>query len=241
MSNGFQFIDIIFFALIAAFLILRLRNVLGRRDGHEGGFRDPFSRNQSQDNKPEAANESAQDNVIPLPDQHQQDDDFAPETVAEAPPVDESDPLAVGLSQIMQADPSFSSNDFLSGARIAFEIILGSFAAGDTKSLKPLLSAEVFGNFAKSIQSREVAGETMDETLVGIKKAELMEAFTEGSTAHITVKFVSEQINAVRDENGDVVDGDPNTIITVTDFWTFARDVRARDPNWMLAATRSLD
>ena len=107
--------------------------------------------------------------------------------------------------------------------------------------LKPLVSHEVYGNFAKAIQDREQAGHVMEDTLVGINKSEMVEAYMEDDNAFITIKFVSEQVNAIRDENGDVVEGDANVILTVTDFWTFARDTTVVDPNWLLVATRSLE
>ena len=99
----------------------------------------------------------------------------------------------------------------------------------------------MFANFEKSIRDREDANQTMEETLVGIRKADLVEAGMEGSIAQITVKFVSDQVHALSDEEGAIVEGDPNKIVSVTDFWTFIHDTRSRDPNWSLAATRSLD
>ena len=233
MGNGFQFIDIIFFALIAAFLILRLRSVLGRRNGHEGGHRDPFARRR-QDRRP------VEDKVVRLPDRT----DDIPEgyvTASAEPPGQPESPLEAGVTQIKVADGQFDPQEFLSGARIAFEMILSAFAAGDSATLKSLLNDDVYGNFAQSIREREDAGETMENTLVGVGTTEVVEAYMEGSVAHVTVKFVSEQINVVRDADGEVVDGDPNAVTEVTDFWTFSRDTRARDPNWILVATRSLD
>ncbi len=85
------------------------------------------------------------------------------------------------------------------------------------------------------------AGETLEDTLVGITSAEIVEAYVDDHTLSITAKFVSEQINATRDENGDVIDGNPNAIIDVTDFWTFARDAKSKNPNWNLVATSSLE
>ena len=107
--------------------------------------------------------------------------------------------------------------------------------------MKPLLSAEVYANFSQAIRDREQAGETLEDTLVGINSAEIVEAYVEDQTLSITAKFVSEQINATRDENGDVIDGNPNAVIDVTDFWTFARDAKSNDPNWDLVATSSLE
>lgn len=236
MNNGFQFFDIILFAMIAVFLILRLRSVLGRRDGHEGGFQDIFNRLSSLDKK-DKDGEPGNDNVVHL--DKQEDDDFAPST--KQPDEEEQTPLLTGLRAISAADRDFDPDEFISGARIAFEYILGAYASGDSKALKPLLSSDVFVNFEKSIRDREEAGQTMEETLVGISKAELVEAGLQGSVAQITVKFTSDQVHAVSDEAGDVIEGDPNKIVSVTDFWTFAHDTRSRDPNWALAATRSLD
>jgi predicted lipid-binding transport protein (Tim44 family) len=223
MGNGFQFIDIIFFAMIAAFLVLRLRNVLGRRDGHENKPSDPFS-------VPDPK-ETADENVIQLPER--------PETVsADADP---EDILAGGLAQIGINDPSFNPAGFLDGARVAFEMVLNAYVSGDTAILKSLLSPEVFAGFEKAIRDREQAGEVLEDTLVGIRVADLVEAYMDGTNANVTVKFISEQVNVTRDDNGDVVDGNPNLVIDVTDFWTFSRDTRSSDPNWLLVATSSPD
>mgnify|MGYP001365890510 CR=1 FL=1 len=232
MGDGFQFIDIIFFAMIAAFLVLRLRGVLGRRDGHEGNYRDSFK---------DHPNEKSENNVVQLPDASDPLFEDALEDFDESEADASDDPLSRGLAQIRETDPDFDPDEFLSGARIAFELILGAYASGDTSTLKPLLSAEVFANFSQVIRDREQAGETLEDTLVGIKSADIMEAFVEDKAANVTAKFVSEQINVTRDENGDVIDGNPTTVINVTDFWTFARDIKSRDPNWALVATSSLD
>jgi len=167
--------------------------------------------------------------------------DAGTDTEAAAVADDAEDDLAAGFREIKAADRGFEPTEILSGARIAFELILGAFASGDTEALKPLLSAEVLGNFAQSIRDREAAGQTMEHTLVGVKSADIVEAFMDGPTAHVTVKFVTDQANVTRDANGEVVDGDPSAVNEVTDFWTFARDTGSRDPNWTLVATRSLD
>lgn len=226
MNDGFQFIDIILFAMVAAFLVLRLRSVLGRRDGHEGGKSDSL---EIRGKKPESEN-----NVVQLPDHSEPDEDLPPG-------IDEDDPLAAGIMKLKAADPGFDVQEFLSGSRIAFEVILGAYTDGDSKALQPLLSSEVFANFNKVINDREQAGESMEDTLVGINKVDIMEAYMEGSVANVTIKYISEQVNVVRDGDGNVVSGDPNTVVEVTDFWTFSRDTKSRDPNWSLVATRSLD
>lgn len=235
-DGGFQFIDIILFAMIAAFLALRLRSVLGRRDGHEGGFRDPF---KPAPDKPKPANGEADDNVVRLPDRGADAEAAETEKIKVAAHGDET--LAAGLTQVRVADPSFDPDGFASGARAAFEMILDAFATGDTSVLKSMLSADVFANFQHAIRSRQDSGETLKYTLVGIRKAEIVEAYMDGRNASVTVKFVSEQINATLNREGVVVSGDLNKVVDVTDFWTFQRDTRSRDPNWTLVATRSSD
>ena len=245
MGNGFQFIDIILFAMIAAFLVLRLRGVLGRRDGHEGDFPNVLKRNQKdkkdQKDKGDAVDQN-DDNVVNIVDKFIQDNDPLADLGAEMPDKDTPEyELAVGLGDVQEADPTFNQDQFVDGAGAAFDIILGGFSAGDKDALRPLLNDEVYNNFLISIEDRERAGHTMEDTLVGVKSVQIVEAYMEGRDANVTVKFVSEQVNVIRDENGDVVDGNTNLVIEVTDFWTFGRDTRSRNPNWALVATRSLD
>lgn len=232
MGDGVQFLDIIIFAAIAVFLGLRLRGVLGRRTGNERQ-RDLFKRPVSRDGTPESREESGRDKVIPLPERPR-----GPAAEPGSPAKPETGGLP-GIAQIRAADPSFDPQGFLAGGRAAFEMIVGAFAAGDAAALKPLLSDEVFENFNGAIKSRAKAKETLETTLVGISSAEIIEAELQGRNALVTVKFVSEQINVTKDAEGRIVDGDPSTVATITDIWTFARNTRARDPNWTLVATRS--
>jgi predicted lipid-binding transport protein (Tim44 family) len=235
MNNSFQFIDIIFFAMIAIFLILRLRGVLGKRDRNDGaGFLDLFKQDLDTD---KTKYETKDNNVVKLSKIDNKSEDF--EEILSA--AETSSPLTDGILQVQECDTNFNQEDFLVGARVAFEMILKSYASAEVDVLKPLLSNEVFGNFSKAIQDRENAGHVMEDTLVGIKKSEMVEAYMEGDCANITIKFESEQVNAVRDENGDVVQGSADVILTTTDFWTFARETKSKDPNWLLVATRSLE
>lgn len=229
MGGEFQFFDIIILAMIAGFLILRLRRVLGRRDGHEGGYHDRF-RDREQ---VERDAKQGEDNVVQLPDRS--------EDAADAPPldIDKDDPIAAGLTQIRVADPSFGPDEFIEGAKMAFEMILNGFSSGDRKTLKGLLSPDVYKNFDEAITERERAGEVLEDTLVGIRSAKIVEAAMDGHHSVLTVKFVSEQISALRDAEGNIIDGNPNEVIDVTDFWTFSRDTRSSDPNWTLIGTES--
>jgi predicted lipid-binding transport protein (Tim44 family) len=225
-------LDIIILAAIALFVAVRLYKVLGQRTGHERPH-DPFA--------PRPAEDARSDKVISLPDRGRRPD--APADLAVRPADgSKSAPapaLLPGLGAIHTADPSFDPDGFLAGVRAAFEMIVGAFAAGDAATLRPLLNDEVFENFKRAIDTRTAANETLQTTLVGIKSTDIIEAELQGRVAEITVTIVSEQINVTRNAEGQVVDGDPVKVEPVTDIWTFARQVRARDPNWVLVATRS--
>jgi predicted lipid-binding transport protein (Tim44 family) len=219
MGGGFQFFDIIFFALVAAFIILRLRSVLGRRTGHERPRPDPF-----RPAPPETAERAPE--VLPP--------GASPASPAPAP-----GSLAAGIAQIKIADPSFDEPEFTKGARAAFEYIVAAFAAGDEEKLKPLLSTEVYDGFREAIQNRKTAGQTHETTIVRIRDVEVTGARMEGATAAITCRYVTEQINVTRDTAGQTVEGDPDRIAEVTDVWTYARNTRSSDPNWILVATNA--
>ncbi|CAA7621924.1 Tim44/TimA family putative adaptor protein [Magnetospirillum sp. UT-4] len=221
MNDGFHALDIVFFAAVAVFLVLRLRSVLGRRTGHE--------REAPRDwGAPQPAKDAATDNVIDLTRARKP----APTPLPDGP-------VGAGLAAVVAADPDFTVEGFLSGGRMAFEIILGAYARGDLKALRPLLADEVYRPFADAVMARDRAGETLDSELVGIRSAEIVEARMVGSAALVTVRFVTEQTNVVKDSEGRIVDGDPAHIAEVTDEWTFRRDTQSRDPNWQLAATRA--
>jgi len=230
MNEGFQFLDIILFAMIAAFLVLRLRSVLGRRTGHQS--RPPDNMTQRRKDS------DAEGNVIELSDRTSADcdDDGEPD---EAEDDVEQDPLAAGINEIRRADPSFDPAEFATGARSAFEMVVHAFATGDSGALRLLLNDEVYENFQQAIRSRLEAKETLETTVIGIKSAEMIEAAMDGRDAVVTVKFISEQVNVTRDTEGNAIEGDPNQVTDVTDIWTFARSTRSRDPNWKLAETRS--
>ena len=228
--QGFQFFDLFIFAMIAAFLVLRLHRVLGRRTGHQ-----PRPEHRRGD-----AGESGE--VIPLPDRTGQRDDADEETVEEAgapPPPPRRGPA--GMTQIKIADPGFDEAGFLDGARYAFETILESYASGDKKSLKSLLAGPVYEGFADEIERREKANETLETTLVSFILADIVGAAMAGRKARVTVKFLTEQVNVLRNAEGDAIDGDTATVAKITDVWTFERDTRSRDPNWQLADTDSED
>jgi predicted lipid-binding transport protein (Tim44 family) len=221
MGELYQYIDVILFAMVAGFLVLRLRSVLGRRTGNERR-RDPFP--QRAPTRP--------DTVVTLPEPGKS----LAAPVIEAEP---ANPVADGLMHIRRADPGFDPASFSEGARIAFEMVVTAFAKGDKAALRSLLSDEVFVPFAGAIDERLAAKETLETRIVHLRSADIVEAGLDGQTARVTVKFVSEQINLTRAVDGSIVDGDPDQPAEKTDYWTFARDTRSSDPNWVLVATSS--
>lgn len=230
MGDGFVYIEIIIFAMIAAFLVYRLRSVLGRRTGEEQQRPNPYTRNEP-NNGPA---KTPADNVVSLPERGR--------SVPPLPPVADDEPvsLAAALAQIKAVDPSFDEKYFLQGASAAFGMTVDAFARGDTATLKPLLNDTVYENFARAIADRQRAGQSLETAIHEISDAEVIEARLDNSTALLTVKFTSLQMNVVRDAAGNVVDGDPDAVIEATDVWTFARNTRARDPNWSLVETRTV-
>ncbi len=231
----------ILFLVLAVVIFLRLRSVLGRRTGHERPPFDPYASRERENGA--GAPATADDNVIQLPGQTAPQGSGAP--AASAATLDKVAPegsaLNDALRQILSADRSFDPQGFLQGARAAYEMIVTAFAAGDRKTLKNLLSRDVYEGFVAAISDRESRGETIESTFVGIDKADIVEAALKGSTAQVTVRFRSELISATRDRDGAIVDGDPNAVSDVTDIWTFARDTTSRDPNWRLVATESVE
>lgn len=224
--------DLILLALIAVFIFLRLKNVLGSRDGNEDNrhHNDPFTQNPQDEQKPEA-----NDNVIHLPGAQSEDadGDQTPDVKVTQP----VGPAARGLAEIIGQDPNFTQESFYEGARWAFEMTITAFAQDDRETLKNLLNAEVNDNFVSAIEARLAAGETLENTLIGVNSMEIIEASLEGKMANVTVKIVSEQVNVTTDSEGSVVDGDGTYIDTITDIWTFERDVTSKAPNWFLMAT----
>lgn len=234
MSDIFDLTNILLLAVAVA-IFLRLRSVLGRRTGDEQPRIDRYA---ARDAAAKAAREKRDSNVIPMP---------RPETPAPQSPgqsveerltaVPEGSRALAPLREIAKADPSFNTDSFLDGARIAYEAIVTAYAHGDRDTLRNLLSREVFDSFGSVIAERESRGEVNEMSFVGISNADIVDANLSGSTAHIAVRFVSELVTAVRNKTGEIIEGDSKAVRRVTDVWTFARDVTSPNPNWRLVAT----
>lgn len=227
MGGGLYAIEILIFAMIAVFLVFRLRSVLGRRTGEERRRPNPFVTPG-----PDQAASPVGDNVVRLPDRSRSED---------AEPIDVAEPtdLAAGLAQIRAADPKFDAASFRQGAGLAFGIIVEAFAKGDTATLRPLVSDDLYDDFSRAIRDRLAAGEVHETRVKDVKLVELLGARLEGRTAIIAVKFVTSQINVTRNAQGEVIDGDPDTPTEIADIWTFARNTKSTNPNWMLIETRT--
>lgn len=228
MSQGIQFIDIIFLGLVAGFLVLRLRSVLGRRTGNEKQ-RDTLGRERLEEGRTEAPDERP-DNVVELPGRRGG-------TGADVHTAEPGSPLDAGLTQIRLADRNFEPDQFLGGARKAFEMIVESFAKGDCDTLRPLLADDVYHDFEGAIAEREGQGRGLKTEIVAFRQVRIVGAEMRGRVAHVTVRFVTEQVVLTTDSEGRIVEGDPSAPEIVTDDWTFARDTSARDPNWKLVGT----
>lgn len=220
-ASGSFPVDIVLFGMVAAFLVLRLRSILGRRQG----FERPA--------EPMPAQVGAHGRVI----------DAVAEPVGERIVPEPTTPVGQTLSRIMQADPSFHPAQFLSGAETAFRMIVTAFANGDRITLRNLLSDETYRSFEGAIAARETANETQTTDIRAITTAAIEHAELRGQppaqpVAAITVRFVSDQVNITTGQDGTPVAG-TDAITEITDMWTFEHELGSADPTWRLVAARS--
>lgn len=225
---------------IAVAIFLRLRSVLGRRDGHRG--RPPADQARARGRAGDAP-AAPPDNVVDLgkrPASAAERESAATDATAAIDKMARAgSPLHARLREIAAADPTFNPEEFLSGAKMAYEMIVTAFADGDRKTLRNLLSREVLEGFSKAIADREARGEQVRASFVGIDQAKITAAEIVRGEAHVTARFVSQIVSATHDASGKLIEGDPDQVAEVTDLWTFARELKAKDPNWKLVATES--
>ena len=197
MSSQFGFIDIVLLAMFAGFIILRLRNILGRKTGHQG--------------KPMRS--------------------YFPKGMEVLKDIENNDAIKSG-----NIDEE-AKKQFLKGAHIAYEQIVTSFAKGDKKSLKELLSKSLFSTFSEVIDERKKKELQYETTFIGIKSSKILEFNKIENIYKVTVNFVSEIITCVKDKNNKIIEGNPDTIKTVSDVWKFSKNMWSQDPTWYLADT----
>lgn len=214
-------LQLLVLAGIAIFLILRLKSVLGTRDGFEGPPRRsaPDPQAQTRRNEFEVIEGGPDHDII----------DHVPE---------DSD-AASALAEMKRVEPSFTVTEFLGGARGAYEWILMAFEKGNLDEVAPFLSEDVYEAFAQVVDARQAQGLTVEAEFVGVRGTTLADASFDTATnkAEITVRFVGELISVVTDANGDIIEGKPGQSKRQKDSWTFERVMGSGDPNWRLVAT----
>lgn len=231
MGGSFQGFDIVFLALVAGFVLYRLASVLGRRTGHEREHTNPYAEapKPAAPGKGEDKGESAS---APAPSARPAE--LAIEAIAP-----KGSPLARALTELQIADRGFNPDDFLAGARTAYEMIVTAFAQGDRRTMKPLLSEEVYHGFDEALAARETRGERVEMTFVGLRNAQIADVELKDTQAEIDVRFVSEAITCTKNADGAVIEGDPTAVHETRDLWTFSRNIKSSDPNWTLVATQT--
>ena len=193
---NFEYVDIILLAMIAGFIFLRLRGILGRRTGHEENLDTSFNHK------------------------------FPPKKTTEG-----------SLDQMNFNDQA--KNDFIKGAKIAYETIITNFANGNLKNIKSLLDKKVFDQFNEAIKDRKEKGYISNTTFIGINSASIKEHQTNNSILEVTVDFVSEIISCIKDKDNKILSGDNKKIKKVYDTWKFSKDIRSKDLNWLLIDTQT--
>tara|TARA_B100000795_G_C22516331_1_gene329616 strand:- start:18 stop:620 length:603 start_codon:yes stop_codon:yes gene_type:complete len=195
MSNNFGFIDIILLGMIAGFIILRLRNILGKKTGHEGKSSSVFDEKKYTQFKPEIKNKQI-------------------------------------LKDVLEGN---EKKEFLKGAEIAYENIITSFAKGEKEKLKKLLTKEIYINFEQAINHREKENIKSELTFIGIKESNI-EKFEKINNEFVaTVKIICEIISVKKDKDETIIEGNPDKIKTVTDYWKYSKSISSKNPNWFLS------
>jgi len=223
----------IIFALLAIFVVWRLKSVLGARVDIER--RPPTPGPAAPQGQP-----GDSDKVIRLPGAGDRAVGGAQSRAGvDASKYASTEKGRAGLLELMAADPTFDPGRFVSGAKTAYEMIVRAFADGDKPTLHNLLNPEVYSGFASAIDQRKAAGEQTSTKLVSIDEADLVEGGVRSGIAQISVLFSAKMITATRDKSGAVIQGDPELVISTDDLWTFAKPIGSGDPTWRLVATES--
>jgi len=216
-------LDIVLMAMVAIFIALRLRSELGKKTGNEPlpprANGSPYTRDTGTTIDAEPVEVQQRDSDVV---------DLAHDPAVRS-----------GLGDIRRADSYFDAGEFVEGAKSAYRMILEAFWSGDKAALKDFLDETVLNQFSGAIDQREEDGLSLENRLLDITSADIIGAAIVKRQAEITIHFSAEIIAVTRDASGDVVDGDVSDAVDLEDKWTFARDVKARDPNWTLVATRA--
>lgn len=222
MSEGIPFGDLIVFGAIALFIILRYRSILGQKTGVDPTKKPTKPAGPTQ---AKVVKINPQANDVPEPE--------APIADKEADKIEDR-ALTDAIQSMKSLDASFTLDGFMQGAKSAYEMVIGAYDARDEAMLKMLLAPDIFDGFKQQYAALDKKNEAMKTTLVSIISARLLGARLEKSRALMTVSFVSEQIQYVKNDKGEIVSGDQSLIEQVEDEWTFERDLKSRNPNWTI-------
>ena len=255
-------LDLLIFAAVAVFLVWKLAGVLGKRIGHEDqNPTDPGASNSVRRSRKEESKDSV-DSVLGTLTRKKNSENPSGKTVKSSKSKGKSDKvieaafgrsdevesedlpdymrdpkIAKALTQMGKMDSEFDADGFIAGSLYAFETIFQAFCDGDREGLQPLLTSDVFRNFAKVIDQREKKGLLCKDTLLAVEPPQITAAQVKGSVASITVAFETEQVHLIVDEDEKIIEGSPSQVNRITDLWTFNRDMRSADPNWFLSGT----
>ena len=227
--------DLIIYGLVAAGLVFWLRSILGTRHGEERQRPNPLAMAEARAEKKQSDEDefieaikvlSAEDKIVDLAE-NPTGVLFIDNKTAEN-----------GLIDIARADKSFDIKTFLDAAQDAFVYVVEAFAEGDRATLKDLLGPRVEAAFEHAIDDREKRGETQMTEIQAVNKVEVLEAELDGREARVSVKFTADETSVTKDKDGEILAGHPDKTSKMVDIWTFARDVKSRDPRWLVVETR---
>ena len=219
--NNFPFIDIFILAMIAVFIINRLRNSLGKKTGNETDIAQKFSQ------KPSKFTESNPDKEI----------EKSKNQVKEAKNIilHKNSSINEKLNDIVRVDPSFTVENFIDGAKKAFEYILVKYSENDLKSLKSLLAPQILTNFTDQIKLRQKQKQILGITILKIDNPEIIDvSIVKNKLCFIKLEFKSQQVQTTKDSNNKIIDGNDNLILNISELWTFSKEIKNKNPNWIL-------
>jgi len=220
--NNFPFIDIFILAMIAIFIINRLRNVLGKKTGNETDIVEKFNQKTSKFTESNPDKEVLENNNA-LKSSYDNNVYHKDETTNKI------------LKDIMKLNSAFNVDDFIDGAKKAFEFILTNFALNESKPLKPLLSKSIFDDFSEQIKGRLKNGNSLVITILSIDDPDILSAkLDKKGNCEISLEFKSQQVQTTKNKKGDVIEGDDNLILSISEIWTFSKNIKSKDPNWIL-------
>ena len=219
--NNFPYIDIFILAMIAVFIINRLRNSLGKKTGNESDIAQKFSQKSSK------FTESNPDKEI---EKSKKQFRGSKKTI-----LHENSSINEKLNNIVKLDSDFTVESFVDGAKKAFEYILVRYSEDDIKSLKPLLATEIFNNFSDQIKQRQNKKQKLGITILKIDEPEIIDINIEkNKLCFIKVEFKSQQVQTTRDSKNKIIDGNDNLILNIKELWTFSKEIKSKNPNWVL-------